>query len=110
MKTMTRGEGQGVTGGTLTATHLLDDEQLDGKCGMYARVSLTPGATLDLHRHEGNTETYYILSGEGLYNDDGVRELPARPGDVFFCEEGHSHAITATGDEDLVFMALIINK
>ena len=32
-----------------------------------------------------------------------------KPGDVTFTPDGEGHAMTNTGDEDLVFMALIIN-
>lgn len=109
MEIIVRGAAEGVSNGTLTIKKLLSAAQLNGKCGLYAQAHLSPGATLNLHKHEGNTETYFILSGEGVYNDDG-RVVPARVDDVFFCADGHSHAITNVGADDLVFMALIINS
>ncbi len=91
-----------------TVTHLLTQEQMDGKCRLFARVAIQPGHILPSHRHDGETETYYILSGHGLYDDDGQLR-PANPGDVFFCADGHSHGIRCTGDEPVEFVALIIN-
>lgn len=94
--------------GRMTTEPLLDEEQLNGKCGLYAKVTIDPGASLGVHEHHGETETYYILSGEGIYEDNGEK-TPAKPGDVFFCKDGGSHGIECTGAEPLVFMALIIN-
>ena len=86
---------------------LLDERQMNGKVGLFAKVTIPPRDVLEFHEHHGETETYYILSGEGIYDDDG-REVLAKAGDVFFCEEGHGHGIRCSGEEDLVFMALII--
>lgn len=38
---------------------------------MYAEVTIPKGASLGVHRHTGNAESYYILAGTGLYTDDG---------------------------------------
>lgn len=91
-----------------TVTHLLTPEQMGGKCRLFARVSILPGHGLLPHKHAGETETYYILSGRGLYDDDGEKR-PAGPGDVFFCADGHSHGIVCIGDEPMEFIALIIS-
>lgn len=88
---------------------LLNEEQMDGKIGLYARVIIEPKGTLDYHEHHGETETYYILSGEGEYDDNGVKSA-AKAGDVFFCKDGGGHGISCTSAEPLVFMALIIKK
>ncbi len=88
---------------------LLNEVQMDGKVGLFGRVIIAPQATLDFHEHHGETETYYILSGEGVYDDNGVKS-PAKPGDVFFCEDGGGHGISCTSAEPLEFMALIIKK
>ena len=34
--------------------------------GLSAKVTIEPNCTLGFHEHHGETETYYILSGEGL--------------------------------------------
>ncbi len=93
--------------GEIYITHLLTDKEMVGQCEMFASVVVPPGASLGEHYHYGNTETYHILSGKGLYNDnDNFREVKA--GDTTFCPDGAKHAIENIGDEDLKFIALII--
>lgn len=65
------------------------------------------GCSLGYHEHHGETETYYILSGEGEYDDNGVKR-PVKAGDITITPDGKGHGLTNTGDTDLVFMALII--
>ena len=86
---------------------LLNQEQLNNKCGLFARVTILPGHTLADHEHHGEAEAYHILSGSGTYVDDGKR-LPAKPGDTFYCADGHSHGISCGSEEPLEFIALII--
>lgn len=93
--------------GHVIIKRLLDEKQLNGKCGLYAEVTIEPGCTLGYHEHHGESETYYILSGEGAYNDNGT-VCAVKPGDVTFTPDGCGHGLDNTGDTDLVFMALII--
>ncbi len=86
---------------------LLDEKQLNGKCRMYAEVTLEPGCSLGYHEHHNESETYYILSGKGIYSDNGTLRM-VKAGDVTFTPDGMGHGLTNSGDEDLVFMALII--
>lgn len=88
---------------------LLNEEQMDNKIRLFAEVTIFPGQTLDSHPHHGETETYYILSGTGEYDDNG-KKCPAKAGDIFFCPDGGTHGISCTGDTPIVFMALIIKK
>ena len=53
------------------------------------------------------TETYCILEGEGVYDDNGV-SIPVSDGDVLFCKDGCGHGIANTGSGNLDFIALII--
>ena len=86
---------------------ILEDKELNGKCKMYAEVTLEPGCSLGYHEHHNESETYYILRGEGNYDDNG-RIRPVKAGDMTFTPDGMGHGLTNTGDTDLVFMALII--
>lgn len=86
---------------------ILGEKELNGKCRMYAQVTLEPGCTLGYHEHHGESETYYILSGEGEYNDNG-RFCHVKAGDRTFTPDGKGHGLANTGSTDLVFMALII--
>ena len=55
--------------GHVLIERLLGEKELDGKCGLYAKVTIEKDCTLGYHEHHGETETYYILSGEGMYDD-----------------------------------------
>lgn len=94
--------------GHVIIKEILEGEQLNGKCRLYAEVTLEPGCSLGYHEHYGESETYYILSGQGTYNDNGISFRPVEAGDITFTPSGRGHGLANTGNTDLVFMALII--
>lgn len=73
---------------------------------MVARMELDPGAAVGEHEHSRDEEFYVVLSGNGLFFDDGVRH-EIGPGDMMITLQGHSHSIENTGSEPLVFVAVI---
>ena len=91
----------------LLGCQTVGEKELNGKCGLYAEVVVGPGCSLGYHEHHEESETYYILSGEGDYNDNGTVR-PVRAGDVTFTPDGCGHGLVNTGNTDLIFMALII--
>lgn len=93
--------------GHVIIKELLSEKELNGKCGLYAEVTIEPGCSLGYHEHHGESETYYILSGEGNYDDNG-RIRPVKAGDITYTPDGCGHALSNSGNTDLVFMALII--
>lgn len=93
--------------GDLKFDYLLGDDDLAGRAKMYAKIKMEPGALLGFHEHKGETETYYIVSGEGVYFD-GVKKEIAKPGDVFHCENNTGHSLENTGKDELEFIALIL--
>lgn len=88
---------------------LLTQEELGEHCRLFSRFTLKPGCELGHHEHHGEAEAYYILSGTGLYEDDG-RAVPLESGDVTFCRSGSGHGIKNMGKEDLVFVAVILKE
>jgi mannose-6-phosphate isomerase-like protein (cupin superfamily) len=86
---------------------LLDKEGLGSAGGLFARVVLKPSCEVGHHEHHGEVEAYYILSGVGMYEDDG-KAMAVESGDVLYCDNGHGHGIKNTGEEDLIFIALIL--
>ncbi len=100
-------EGASGGKGILRKEVLIDKEQMGEHCGLFGEVTLEPGAVLGYHEHHNESETYYILRGEGNYDDNG-RIRPVKAGDMTFTPDGMGHGLTNTGDTDLVFMALII--
>ncbi len=73
---------------------------------LASRVELDPGAAIGEHVHATNEEIYWILSGSGVFRDDGV-EVPANPGDMLLTLKGHRHGLRNTGGEPLVFLAIV---
>ena len=88
---------------------LITGEELGEHCKMFSRVTIKPGCELGHHEHHGETEPYYVLSGSGMYDDNG-KAVPIEAGDVTFCKDGDGHGVKNTGTEDLVFVALILKK
>lgn len=86
---------------------LLDDKQLNGKCGLFAEITLEPGCSVGYHVHHQESETYFIQEGEGEYQDNGVTRT-VKKGDVTYTPDGCGHALKNTGDKNLIFVALII--
>ena len=91
--------------GEITIKHILGAGELNAN-DMYAQVTIPPGCSIGYHEHHGNTETYHILQGEALYNDNGT-ETKVGAGTTTFCPDGEGHSIENCGTEDLVFIALI---
>lgn len=92
--------------GTMHIERLLSGEELGNHVAMYAKVTIDVNSSLGFHTHKGDAESYYILQGSALYDDNGItRELGV--GDVTFTPDGFGHSIENIGDNELIFMALI---
>ena len=74
--------------------------------------TLVPGASIGVHKHEGNCEMIFILSGKGTILEqapDSKQTLTGvGEGDCLYCPEGYTHSLMNTSDEeDLVFYAVV---
>ena len=49
--------------GTMHIERLLTLEEMGSHVKMYARVTIDVNSSLDYHKHEDDTEVYYILEG-----------------------------------------------
>jgi len=83
-------------------------KELGDKCALYARVTVPAGVSVPYHQHVGDSESYFFLSGEGHYVENGVERV-VTAGDSTWTPSGSSHGIENKGADDLVFMALIVN-
>jgi mannose-6-phosphate isomerase-like protein (cupin superfamily) len=92
--------------GSTRLTYLLD-AGTEKNARMFAEITLNPGCSIGYHRHDSETEYYFILSGTGLVNDDG-REIEVKQGDSVITGNGASHSIKNTGTVPLVFHAVIV--
>lgn len=95
--------------GEIQITHFLEIEkdEFNAKGRLFAKNILPPGVSIGYHEHIGDTETYVILSGEGLVNDNGIQKS-VKSGDVIITRNGEKHSLKNTGTSDLVFIALIL--
>ena len=86
---------------------IVNEHGLADKGRLFNIGTLKPGCAVGNHKHNGEIEIYYILEGEGLYNDNGV-EATVKAGDVTVCNDGESHGLLNTGATDLKMVALIL--
>lgn len=93
--------------GHILAAELLNDEDFAGKGRVFNHCVLKPGCSVGQHRHAGDFEVYHVLSGNGLYFDNGELK-PVTAGDVMICKDGEEHMLENNGTEDLEFIALIL--
>ena len=93
--------------GHIVKNTLLTEDQMNSKNRIFAEMTLEPDCSLGYHVHHGDAEAYYILSGEGEYDDNGVIRT-VKTGDVTYTPDGKGHSLENKGSENLVFIALVI--
>ncbi len=91
----------------LLLSDLADFDERNQKLRTFALAQLKPGEAVEFHVHTNECEYYYILSGRGIYNDNGT-ESEILPGAVTFTPSGTGHGIKNNGKEMLEFIALIL--
>lgn len=90
-------------------THLAGFDVSDPRIKLFSLVRINPGEGVDYHMHIGESETYFILSGQGIYNDNG-NKIEVAPGMVTVTPSGQGHSIKNTGSGMLVLIALIVTE
>ncbi|MBO4313355.1 MAG: cupin domain-containing protein [Desulfovibrio sp.] len=73
-------------------------------------MTLKPGDSIGMHKHENNEDSYIIVSGEGVFTDSAGKETPVKAGDVTIARPGDAHALKNTGKEPLVFLDIIAQR
>ena len=93
--------------GSVKIETLLTPDELNNKGRLFARITIEPGSSVGYHVHEGEMESYFVISGEGEYSDNGeiVRFFP---GDSSYTPAGSGHSLKCVGSEPLVVIALIL--
>jgi len=76
---------------------------------MVTRLELDPGASVGYHKHAEDEEVYFIMSGTGLYCEEGTEETVSS-GDIRLCRKGNSHGIKNAGNEKLILCAAIAKR
>ncbi|KUO61752.1 MAG: cupin [Gracilibacter sp. BRH_c7a] len=91
---------------TVKIINILENE--DNYGGRLFGISIIPvGGSIGYHQHIGDFETYYILKGKALINDNGNEQV-LNPGDMTHCKDGDWHSIENVGDCELEYVAVIL--
>ena len=86
---------------------ILRADEMYGKGRVCALMRLDPGHEVGRHRHEGDGEVFYILSGKGRYLLDGEL-VDVEQGDVLFVDDGEEHYLVNTGEGQLRYLAIVL--
>ena len=71
---------------------------------LFNHVTIQPGCSIGYHDHNHETEFYYIIKGEAVFNDDG-KEVIFRAGDIGATGYGQGHGIENRSDEPVEMIA-----
>ena len=93
--------------GTVELTSFATPEELNNKGRLCANITLKPGCSIGYHVHEADSELFYLMKGQVLYNDNGT-ECTLTAGDVMICPAGTGHSIANNGEEDAEVIAVIV--
>lgn len=75
-------------------------QQPDARVKFVHDDLLPPGSSIGVHRHESGEEYYFVISGSGLMQLDGV-DYEVTTGDLAAVYAGGSHGLSNNSDQDL---------
>ncbi len=93
--------------GNIQGVAIVQPDMLHGKGRLFNHFTIKPGCSIGKHPHNDEFEVFYILSGNGTYDDNGTI-IEFNTGDVLICNSGEEHTIENTGTEDVNMIALIL--
>jgi mannose-6-phosphate isomerase-like protein (cupin superfamily) len=73
-------------------------------------MTLKPGDSIGMHKHEDNEDAYIIVSGEGVFTDSEGKKTKVTKGDITIARVGDSHALENTGKEPLFFLDIVAKR
>ena len=93
--------------GLVTFQHLFQQAEIKARTRLCAKLTLPPGNSIGMHRHDGEDELFVIIKGSGII-DDGTTRKPVGPGDAILTGNGEAHALENTGSDTMELLALIM--
>ncbi len=75
-----------------------------------AWLTLPPGASIGVHKHENNEDAYIVISGSGVFIGGDGKEIPVKAGDTTIARKGEAHGMKNTGTEPLVILDVIAQQ
>ena len=101
-------ESTGNAVGKVTFKNIINKDEFCNSGSLFSEITIAPKSMVKYHEHHNEFEVYYIIKGEGIYNDNNETNTVVRAGDVTYCPSNYGHSFENTSDtEDLVFIALI---
>ncbi len=82
-------------------SNIVEDQEVS-----IAQARVAAGVTTRLHRLQGITERYVILTGKGRVYVGELSPQDVTAGDVVLIPPGCPQRITNTGTQDLIFLAI----
>lgn len=107
MRSERRENMRGGEEGFVDLLHIVSKERLPIKSRLFSLVTLEKGCEIGKHEHNGESEIFYALSGEGKIDDNGTIRRFGK-GDCAVCGSGEYHAVSNNNNEPLKFIAAII--
>lgn len=96
-----------MRGGKKHVEHTHLSSALPENVRIFNVLTLIPGASIGYHVHEGESELFYFLEGNGRVQDDEAF-FDISAGDSMATFSGHGHGVENTGDTNLVILAVIV--
>ncbi|HHW10726.1 MAG TPA: cupin domain-containing protein [Firmicutes bacterium] len=93
--------------GKVELVHIMKQEDMKGKCRLFARLRLPEGASIGPHPHDNEEEIFYIIKGRAEVTEDGVKSI-LEPGDAVITGGGRTHSLANAGSEPLEVLAVIL--
>ena len=81
------------------------EKEFDSNISYIREIILKAGSSVGIHKHEGDKEIYYFVSGKGVMTVDG-EEQEVKPGDVVLTKSGSSHGLENSNEEDMIFFVI----
>ncbi len=106
METEVRSNMRGGVG-NVTFQHFFKKDEITARTRLCSRLTLPPGASIGLHKHDGEDELFIVTRGMGLIDNGQTRES-VQAGDAILTGKGESHAVINSGLEPLEIIAIIM--
>lgn len=95
--------------GTVRLDAFMETSKLPVHYRLFSELTIEPGCSIGRHVHEGESEIFYVLEGQGVLDDNGTART-VQCGDVCVCYDGEAHAIANRSDKTLRFLACIVKN
>ncbi|HAR62851.1 MAG: cupin [Candidatus Margulisiibacteriota bacterium] len=93
--------------GTISIEHFFTIDEIKANCRLCSKMTMAPGTSIGLHKHEKEDEIYLVLKGKALLSD-GTIETIIEAGDSSITGKGESHSIKNIGEDNLEIIAIIM--